>query len=746
MSCVEDSSCAIADLSGSAASALDEPRATRTVASQRWLSAWILLAAAACFTALAAPFFAGRVYVRDDLGEFHLPVRSFYAEQLARGEPFDWMPSLFGGFYIAAEGQLGAYHPWHLLLYRFLPLGAAFDVELLASYPFLFAGTYLFFRRLVSRRDAALLGALAFTFGGFNLLHFVHPNAIGVVAHLPWLLLAIDVALSATGVLRRAAAELGLGLLTASQLLLGYPQYVWFSLLAEGAFVAWRVAGNRIPLSRLATIALAVSLGAAAGAIQWLPTLHLLGTSTRQSSDTAFAASGSLHPLNLVQLLAPYLFEKRVVGQNTHELGLYVGAVPIVLCIWLLAHRRAWGRYRPLVRALIVFGGLALLLAAGEFGGLYRLQSLVPIVNRFRFPCRAIVLFELAIAAGAAVAAAILLERKGEKNGKPRDRALLAAFLASVVLAIAGPIAWPSFVARGLLVWTGPLLVGAAAGLVALTERGVRGAAILLVLFTAVDLGVYGLSYSVFGRTANLKEFSAVANLPPGENNPRVAAPDEPGGPRVGNRMLLGGVSRIDGYAGLEPAKKLDYRQRRARQLAGAEWVLEPADRALESDRTWSRVERSAPRARLATKTLGPKHLDDVKTIALDAAVVDPPESLPPSEPGSAQVVADRPGRITIETDSPTRQLLVTTESFDSGWQVTIDGRPNRIVRVNGDFLGCGIEAGEHRVDFRFRPRCRRLGALVSGCSLGLIVAAACFSVFWRRRRDNEDVECRDPL
>ena len=49
-------------------------------------------------------------------------VRAFFAEQLARGEPFDWMPQLYSGFYLTGEGQGGTYHPWHLLLYRCLPL------------------------------------------------------------------------------------------------------------------------------------------------------------------------------------------------------------------------------------------------------------------------------------------------------------------------------------------------------------------------------------------------------------------------------------------------------------------------------------------------------------------------------------------------------------------------------------------------------------------------------------------------
>ncbi len=341
------------------------------------------------------------------------------------------MSELFGGFYVAAEGQLGAYHPWHLGLYRWLPFGAAFDVELLASYPLAFAGMYLLLRRTLGRRDAASLGALAFTFCGFNLLHFVHPNAIAIVAHLPWLLWTIGIALTTSHRRHEAAALAGIALLTASQLLLGYPQYVWFSLLAEGAYVLWHLATRRASLGRAGLVGLAVALGVVIGAIQWIPTWHALATSVRHTPDAAFANSGSLHPLNLVQLLAPYLFATRVVGQNTHELGLYLGAVPLMLCAWLAASVRHETRallpacatgglpssvlssnsIRPIVRPLAIGGAVALLLAAGEYGGVYRIQSLLPLVNRFRFPCRAIVLVELVAAVLAAIAFALLADR-----------------------------------------------------------------------------------------------------------------------------------------------------------------------------------------------------------------------------------------------------------------------------------------------------------------------------------------------
>ena len=164
--------------------------------TERNLFLWSLLVSLVLLGAMAGPFLVGRIYTRDDLGATHLPFRAFYAEQLGRGEPFDWMPHVFSGFYLTGEGQAGTYHPLHWVLYRFLPLQSALAGEYLATYPFMLVGCYLFLRRRLGRRDASMLGALAFTFSGFNLLHFAHPNAIAIVAHIPWLLWTIDIALT----------------------------------------------------------------------------------------------------------------------------------------------------------------------------------------------------------------------------------------------------------------------------------------------------------------------------------------------------------------------------------------------------------------------------------------------------------------------------------------------------------------------------------------------------------------------
>ena len=205
---------------------------------ERDLFAWSLLAAVILLSLLAMPFFAGGLYTADDLGNFHLPARAFYAEQLARGESFDWMPNVYSGFYLTGEGQVGTYHPLHRFLYRFLPFHAALGWEYLCSYPLMLAGMYLLLRRRLRRQDAAMVGSLAFTFSSFNLLHFVHPNAVAAVAHIPWLLAMIDIVMVDAKRWKVALAQAFLALLTGSQILLGCPQFVWFSLLAESRFHA----------------------------------------------------------------------------------------------------------------------------------------------------------------------------------------------------------------------------------------------------------------------------------------------------------------------------------------------------------------------------------------------------------------------------------------------------------------------------------------------------------------------------
>jgi hypothetical protein len=739
--------------------------------ADRNLTVWALLAGAVIWGGMAWPMFAGRVYSADDLGAFHLPVRAFYADRLAHGQPYEWMPQLFCGFYLTGEGQGGPYHPLHQLLYRFLSLPVAFGLECLLPYPLIMIGTWLFLRRRLACSAAAAFGGLLFAFSSFNLLHFVHPNAVAVIAHVPWLLWAIDVVLVDSRRRRVAWATALIALLTGSQLLLGYPQYVWYSLVAEFTYVIFiQIAHRYSPRSGCdlrvtcsdcigcttqtwPRVLMALGIGLLLGAVQLLPSLDAWLHSARLDAGADFPYWGSLHPLNVLQLLAPYLFVGRVLGDSTHEFGLYVGAVPLVLIVWLVARRRELGSLAPATWTALGFALLMLVMSFGKYGFLYPITTWIPVVGSFRFPCRSLVLLQLAVAFLAAIAFALLtrqsrvareqLAGKTQYAEKRRWWGLWRDFeplwclvgLSAAVAVAALKLRHEAYVAPLPSVLAGPALLAAAALLTALAARGHWLAIVGLIVLAAVDLGCYGLSYSVCSHNATWDAYVASAHTPPGQSDDRVVASlfrvDQPG-LRTGDLMTLRGWRRADGYAGLEPRRQLDYRLLPALRVAGVRWVqrndstLQIAGLKPRDDR-WLEVPDPLPRVRMVTQTrVSRQPAADVAQIRLDTtALCEVPLGLPASDPGKAVLADDCPGRLAIEVDAPASQLLVVAESYHNGWHAAVDDQPEALYRVNGDFMGCVVGPGKHHVVLTFQPGSLQRGRFAS--LIGLALLSICF-------------------
>ena len=78
-------------------------------------------------------------------------------------------------------------------------------------------------------------------------------------------------------------------------------------------------------------------------------------------------------------------------------------------------------------------------------------------------------------------------------------------------------------------------------------------------------------------------------------------------------------------------------------------------------------------------------------------------------------------------------RLLVFTDSWAPGWSATIDGVPTPVLRVNNAIRGVMVPAGEHALQWRYRPRflAPLLGLLVAGLGIsGILIAAP----WWSRR------------
>lgn len=682
--------------------------------------------AAAMIAPLAWPLVTGRVFTGPDLPNFNLPIRYLYHEALRAGDSFLWTPALFSGMYLFGDGQGGMAHPFHWLLYRFLPLGTAFGIEVLTSYLVALAGARVLLRRLGFAPAAAWLGAIVFAFSGFNLLHLVHMNAVAIVAHMPWVLVATHALMTSPSARGRARAFAGLALLIGSQLLLGYPHYVWMTFVAAAVLVVALVAGGA-PVSRAIASAAAAGVGVLVGGAQLLATWDMLHTSIRADPSLEFRLTGSLSPWNLLQLWSPYVFAHRIYASAeeflVNEFGLYNGAFCTLAVAWVALRWRDLER-RRLAGALLVLGTLGIVLALGRFGGLYVLLAQLPILNTLRVPARHIVLVHLALAGLAAVAFedVVAIGRQGPPVAWRRLWPLAVPVTLSVVTGIAGVMlsGTPWATARFLMfsglarasVGTG-LMVLAAALLIAAARRA-PGAAIALVMFIAIDLGAWGYGYVFQSPPQTVDAIAASANVPRDARSGEYITP--PANLFQANVGVLRGLRLSAGYAGLIPVSVLDPFDELTARLGGVSWRL--------VGRTWTRVPDTMARARLvADARVSGDIRSDVRAIDITTtALVDAPVDLTPGPAGDARVLVDRPGRIVVHTDAIGQRLLVLTERFHAGWRAATADRAWPLRRANGDYLACVVDAGSHDVTFTFEPDSARLGSIVTIVGLVLVV------------------------
>lgn len=85
---------------------------------------------------------------------------------------------------------------------------------------------------------------------------------------------------------------------------------------------------------------------------------------------------------------------------------------------------------------------------------------------------------------------------------------------------------------------------------------------------------------------------------------------------------------------------------------------------------------------------------------------------------------------ITIKAEMACKGLLVHNQTSYPGWKALVDGRPAAIEEADGALQSVVVEAGTHRVDFRYRPLTVYWGGLLTAAGLG---AALLLAVMRRR-------------
>jgi hypothetical protein len=673
------------------------------------------LAATAVFAVtIAAPLVTGRQLLASDLGDYYYGYRDFFSHALKAGDSPYWCPNVLSGIYLHGDGHMGMMHPWQRLVYGLLPLSAAIPLETLSWFALLFSGALLLFRKWGSTVVAACAGAFVLSFGGRFFLWMIAPNFVAVLAHLPWLLLAIHEIVESESPYRTAAWSVAVACLTGSQLLLGSPQMALDSVIVEVLYLLLLFA-PRAWIGRAGWLVSAKAAGALLGAAQLLPTWTALGHSVRAAPTIEFLGLGSIHPYNWLQWINPFILNNRHFGEwGLHEYGVYPGVAAILLVVWFCFTPSDTGPGRRVRRFLLVTGIAGLVLSMGKYNGIFPLYGKLPLMGLFRCPGRYYILTSFAIAGLCALGIDAFL---GGVSTSARVRRNLTGVTAVYALfGLAASLAAVTFLrSSGLFYPASKVMLGCgiavlASGLftIAMRQPAWRSAFLVLLVF---DLGFYHFTHlTAMNRSSD--PASLVPRPPVGPPGPVYSSYP------VGNRNLLtaAGYRMVNGYVGLVPRSELGLESPTFRLLGGST--------ANEGDQGWAPVPDAFSRVRLLSSVLVTADpARDATSVDLAKTALAPvPLDLDARATGRPAVVEDRPGKIRLTVEASGKMLAALNERFDPGWTARLDGAPATALRVNGDFLGVAVPPGRHTIELLFDPQDLRYGIKASMCGLLLLM------------------------
>jgi len=99
------------------------------------------------------------------------------------------------------------------------------------------------------------------------------------------------------------------------------------------------------------------------------------------------------------------------------------------------------------------------------------------------------------------------------------------------------------------------------------------------------------------------------------------------------------------------------------------------------------------------------------------------PSGTRPAAPATA--VQDMgPNVVRVTATADVSSYLVLDDFYHRGWTARVDGQPTKVLIANALFRAVALEPGAHEVEFRFEPLSHVIGAIVSGISLLLVLAA----------------------
>ena len=704
--------------------------------------------------------------------------------------------SLFTGSWQASAGLGSPGAPYNIapgyLLIRFLPATKYVDANAILALLITGIAGYVLLHDMTRRRFPALAGALFLMLQPHLLSHLL-PGHVGHFVMAAWVapaFLFTRRALLEGGFVNWVAAGASAGaLLAAGQ----HDVAAFFSLTlaAYGLFLLIRTRAARPAARHWAALAGGAAL--AALLVVLMAYQALFANLVRQvRADRAVTASAvsdappmsrqdkwlwatqwSLPPVEMIDAAVPSFFGQgssnpanpyrgrigQTDGWMTHRQGLpnlndvcqYLGAVTLLGLLAALLFR--WRD--PEVRFFAGCALLALLLAFGKFGPLYRFFFAIPGMDTLRNPIK----WYYVVSWCAGILAALGLARVSEPAEGPsprRSAALLGALPGLLVLGLGG-LLLARLAQTPFFFWQQPALVRRSAeslGLAALFW-GLGGFAFFLMLTgrrpgkpagarqlgMALALGVMAAELIAVNR-AYMPYHAWAPETNGGPFSPFLKTVAMPSRFRFLRQdglfhqlrevAIQQAMEHADPYASrlvddfhrlqrrLEPTDPI-----RFWRLCNVRYIVAPA--ALKSPDLEPRLSlKSGAQTAIVheLKTALPRCVwvsawrcipdteaaDQLAAPGFDpgreALVHAPPDAVPPppspsASQGRCRISAYAPDKLVAETESDQPGLAVLLTRHDPGWRAWVDGEPVPSWKANGLLQACPVPAGRHRLEWR---------------------------------------------
>ncbi len=421
----------------------DSANTPAALPAPRFAFGWASIVYAACTLSLAYPALSGNFLVNPHSDQYiaGYAFREFGASTLRATGHFPlWNPYLFGGMPFIAAMHGDIFYPTFLLR-MIMPTDVAMTWGFIIHIFLAGLFTYVFLRGLGYGFYGALVGGLAYMMSG-QIASSVSPGHDGklfVSALFPLALWMLHRGIRQGKAWSWGAFALVIGLCVLSP----HPQLLQYTLLASGAYALFlafaTLDGVTIPradaIKRLAAALVAVIVGLAIGAVQYLPVREYVSWSPRAGglADYRSATSYAWPPEELLNAYLPQFsgILNNYWGRNIiHLHSDYVGAVVLLLAGAAFVGLRSDPR-----RKQIIFWSIALLVSVlwslGSATPFYRIPyAIIPGTKYFRAPATIFFVGTLAIALLACVGTERFLQ------GKVSRKYLIGWLIAGVVIAL----------------------------------------------------------------------------------------------------------------------------------------------------------------------------------------------------------------------------------------------------------------------------------------------------------------------